>query len=295
MGTALDITSRKDAEAARQGLLDAVAAQPFLQVCVLEGPRHVVTLANAEYRANVAGGRDIVGMPVLDAFPDLADSGYGPLMDRVLATGEPFIGREAVVPVVPGGISEERFFNFVVQPVRGPSGKIDSLLNLSLDVTGVVAARTHLESMAAQEKQNAAFERHLIGIVSHDLRNPLSTIRLGVARLLRNEDLGRASLKAVLRVHSTVEQMMRLVNDLLDFTQARIGSGLTVVRAPMNLHGVVRQAAEEVQMAFPQRSLIIEAEGDGSGEWDRDRIAQVAVNLITNALKYSPAEDAIGV
>lgn len=49
VGTALDVTARKKGDLAQQGLLDALAAQPFLQVCVLEGPRHIVTMANTEY------------------------------------------------------------------------------------------------------------------------------------------------------------------------------------------------------------------------------------------------------
>ena len=92
-GTALDITARKEAELANEGLLAALAAQPLLQVCVLEGPKHVVKLMNAAYRKNVAGGRDIVGMPVLDAFPELAGQGFDVLMLEVLATGEPYIAR----------------------------------------------------------------------------------------------------------------------------------------------------------------------------------------------------------
>jgi sigma-B regulation protein RsbU (phosphoserine phosphatase) len=296
VGTALDTTPRKESELARQGLLEALAAQPFLQVCVLEGPRHVVTLANPECRANVAGGRDLVGTPVLDAFSELADAGFDRLMSSVLATGEPYIGREVATRFVrAGGAIKERYSNCVVQPVRGPSGAFDTLLNISQDVTEVVAARARLERIAERDQQGAAFERQLIGIVSHDLRNPLSVVRIGVDLLLRDQGIGTASLKVVQRIHSTVDQMVRLVNDLLDFTPARIGSGLPVSRAPMNLHPVVRQVAGEVQMIFPERRIEIEAQGDGHGDWDRDRMAQVALNLITNALKYSPAEATIRV
>ena len=296
LGTAVDITARKEAELAREGLLAALEAQPFLQVCVLEGPRQVVKLVNAEYRANVAGGRDIVGKPVLDMFPELAGQGFDLLMKQVLETGEPYIGREVSTRLDTGtGVLEERFFNFVVQPVRGPHGTVDTLLNISHDVTHFVRARRALEGIAAQEKERAGFERQLIGIVSHDLRNPLSTIRMGAALLLRQEDLAPTSRKTVLRIQATLERMVRLVNDLLDFTQVRLGSGLPIVRAPMNLHSVVYQAAEELQMTFPDREIKIEAEGDGQGLWDRERLGQVALNLITNALKYSPPDAAVRV
>ncbi len=298
-GTVIDITARKELEFGRQGLLEALAAQPFMQVCVLDGPRHVVTLVNAAYRERVAGGRDIVGMPVLDAFPTVEGAGFDGIMHRVLETGVPFVGREVPTRLeLAGGRVEERFFDFVVQPVRGAGGAFDTLLNLSQDVTEVVAVRSRLEALAAQEKAVAAFERQLIGIVSHDLRNPLSVLRMGVSLLLQNEDVDPASMKVLLRLHATTERMVRLVSDLLDFTQARIGNGLPVVRARMNLHDVVRQVAEEVQMVqmgSPSRRIELDARGDGDGAWDHDRLAQVTLNLLSNALKYSPADAAVRV
>jgi sigma-B regulation protein RsbU (phosphoserine phosphatase) len=296
VGTAMDVTARKEGELARQGLVDALEAQPFMQICVLEGPRHVVTMANAAYRESVAGGRDLVGMPVLDAFPHLASTGFGTLMDRALRLGEPFVGREVATPLDRGdGVLVERHFNFAIQPVRGPRGGNDALLNISHDVTEVVEGRRRLERAAAQERERADFERQLIGIVSHDLRNPLSAMRLGVALLMRDDGLAAPSLKAVLRIHSTLERTIRLVTDLLDFTQMRLGPGLPMNRKLMGLHTVVRQVIDEVHIAFPDRTIEHAAAGHGEGLWDRDRIAQVALNLITNALKYSPPDAAVRV
>jgi sigma-B regulation protein RsbU (phosphoserine phosphatase) len=297
LGTAVDVTARKEAELAREGLLAALEAQPFLQVCVLEGPRHVVKLVNLEYRTSVAGGRDVVGMPVLDAFPGAAGQGFDTLMNRVLETGEPFIGREVPTRLDPGtGILEERFFNFVIQPVRGPHGTVDALLNISHDVTHFVEARRVLEGIAAQNKERVDFERQLIGIVSHDLRSPLASISMAVQLvLLHPEGLKPASLKGVLLIKSSLEGMIRLVSDLLDFTQVRLGTGLPIVRAPMDLHTVVRQVVEDLRMTFPDREIELEAVGNGHGVWDSDRLGQAALNLITNALKYGPPGAAIQV
>ena len=156
-GTSADVTSRKEAELAREGLLAALEAQPFLQVCVLEGPQHVVTLVNAEYRDRVAGGRDILGKPVLESFPELADQGFDVLMKRVLETGEPYIGHE--VPILTEsatGVREEHYFNFVVQPVRGSHGQFDTLLNISHDVTHFIEAKRVLSRIATEEKDRAA-------------------------------------------------------------------------------------------------------------------------------------------
>jgi sigma-B regulation protein RsbU (phosphoserine phosphatase) len=290
LGTAVDITARMAAQQAREGLLAALAAQPFLQVCVLEGADNVVMLANAEYLAKVAGGRDIVGRPVLDSFPHLADQGFAALMKAVRDTGEPFIGHEVATRLtLDDGEVHERYFNFVLQPVMGAQGHVASLLNISHDVTDVVLARSELERGAAQDRARVGFERQLIGIVSHDLRTPLAVIGLGVDLLLSNHDsLTPISLRAVLRIQTTLARMVGLVNDLLDFTQVRIGTGMPIVLAPMSLYRVVFQTVEELRMRFPDRELVLDVANDTDGLWDAARLEQVAHNLITNALRYSP-------
>ena len=80
-----------------------------------------------------------------------------------------------------------------------------------------------------------------------------------------------------------------MVRDLLDFTQARLGGGIAVEPRPVNLHEVVREVLAEVEATHPGRELRVQTEGDGRGEWDPDRLAQVVQNLLTNALTYSPA------
>ncbi|MCP3057492.1 ATP-binding protein [Myxococcus sp. K38C18041901] len=137
--------------------------------------------------------------------------------------------------------------------------------------------------------RQAEFEQQLVGIVSHDLRNPLQAIHMGAATLLRRDDLDVRVTKSALRIQSSVERAIRLVRDLLDFTQARLGDGIPVTRGPLDVHQLVAHVAEELGHAFPERELVVGAEGDGRGAWDGDRLTQVMHNLATNALKYSPA------
>ncbi|MEO7152686.1 MAG: PAS domain-containing sensor histidine kinase [Burkholderiaceae bacterium] len=154
------------------------------------------------------------------------------------------------------------------------------------------AAQRALEDAQAQlaaERDHATdrahFAEQLVGIVSHDLRNPLSAIKLN-ATLVGREALSAQQSQALARVDSSSARAQRLIADLLDFTQARIGRGLRVVPAVNDLHGVVRDAIEELRVVFPDRVLVHTATGTGEARFDADRVVQLLGNLVANAMAY---------
>ena len=139
----------------------------------------------------------------------------------------------------------------------------------------------------ATRARQVEFEQQLVGIVSHDLRNPLNAILLGTT-LLEDAQLPATAESTVRRIRSSSERAVRLVRDLLDFTQARLGDGIPIVRRPLDLNTVIEQALDDTRLAFPAREIAYRTGTHGEGTWDADRIAQVVHNLTTNALKYSP-------
>jgi PAS domain S-box-containing protein len=147
---------------------------------------------------------------------------------------------------------------------------------------------TELKRQEQEARERADFEQYLAGIVGHDLRNPINAITLSAAMMLRRPELEGRLREAMKRILNSAERAHRLIDTTLDFTQARLGGGLRVERKPLDLHALTRQVVEEVQLSFPRRRLDVSHEGDGTGEWDPDRMAQVLTNLLTNALKYSP-------
>lgn len=197
---------------------------------------------------------------------------------RALRTGETSLNEVVRIRTFAG---KERLILNSATPLRDAEGRISGAIAVNEDVT---------ERMRGQEelRRRAEFERQLIGIVSHDLRNPLSAITLGATALLQRGGLEERQARNVGRIQSSAERAIRLIRELLDFTQARMGGGIPVSRKPMELHAVTRQVVDEVRMAYPERRIDVEAQGDGRGEWDADRLAQVLTNLLTNALSYSP-------
>lgn len=157
------------------------------------------------------------------------------------------------------------------------------------------SARETAERLAREEARLREYEQQLLGIVSHDLRNPLGAILVGT-QLLEREGLGERQAAGVARIRRSAERAVRLVHDLLDFTQARLGAtGIQVTRTRSDFHALVRGMAEELEAIHPERQIRLSSKGSGEGEWDSDRLAQAIGNLLSNALKYSPPETAVDV
>lgn len=154
---------------------------------------------------------------------------------------------------------------------------------------GLVTDVTEQKRQSEEAEKRAEFEKQLIGIVSHDLRNPLSSMLLGVTLLLRNEDLESSVTKTLLRVQRAGQRAEKMIADLLDFTQARLGGGIPIQRKEVSLRQLVQQVIEEAETTHPERDLRVSHLGESAGEWDPDRLAQVASNLVVNALRYSAA------
>lgn len=134
-----------------------------------------------------------------------------------------------------------------------------------------------------------------VGILGHDLRNPLNTLSLTSAVLLQLSAQGGAMVEARLlslhaeRVASSVNSMRRMIADLLDFARGRLGGGFPVTPIPSDLRAVVKAAVHELAVAHPTRDircLVDQAPGDFSGIWDPDRVAQAVSNLVGNAIQH---------
>lgn len=126
----------------------------------------------------------------------------------------------------------------------------------------------------------------ILGVLAHDLRNPLNALSIGLQYIMRSESTDASSTKAAARALRSVDRMEGLIRDLLDFTLVRLGPGLPVAPEPGDLTQVCVRTIEEVEAAHPGRQLRWETTGPTAGEWDPKRVAQMLVNLLTNALHH---------
>jgi PAS domain S-box-containing protein len=105
-------------------------------MAALSGPDHVFTMANAAY-LRLIGRENIIGKSVREALPEVVGQGFLDLLDRVHQSGQPFVGRSIRIALEPssGGAPEERFLDFVYQPIFGQDGRVSGIFVQGHDVT----------------------------------------------------------------------------------------------------------------------------------------------------------------
>lgn len=381
-------------------------------MCFTRGREHVFEIVNDAY-LQLVGHRNIIGMPVATALPEVVDQGFVKLLDSVFTTGEPFVGKDlrAQLQVTPGAPLEDRYLDFIYQPIRGASNEVLGIFVQGQDVTArhhaaIATARAEAELRfliellpvqvwtadpqgqldfvsqrvvayfdqpapdilgngwlavlhpddvqpcverwthalttgasyevefrlrrgdgefrwhlgradahrgpdgrvlrwfgtntdvhdakvaLAELRARSEYEQRLIGIVSHDLRNPLSAVALGT-QLLATQQFDDKTTRIIARVTRAADRAIRLIADLLDFASARIGTTIPINPRPTNLREIVEHVVDELQMSSPARLIRVGHAGHEDGRWDADRIAQVLSNLVGNALQHAPPDAAI--
>jgi phosphoserine phosphatase RsbU/P len=140
-------------------------------------------------------------------------------------------------------------------------------------------------ALAAERERIAAFQQQMLGIVGHDLRNPLSAIMSGAELIRVQADASKIIQSTATRVLASAQRMANLVAQLLDMTRARLGHGIPVAFTDTALAPLIRSVVDELAIAHSDRMFELVAR-DMRAHVDPDRIAQVVSNLVGNAVRY---------
>ncbi|HKU36549.1 MAG TPA: PAS domain S-box protein, partial [Polyangiales bacterium] len=169
-------------------------------------------------------------------------------------------------------------------PRLGPNGAFLGFIGCVIDIT----ERQALEAARLAEMQRAIrFSDMFVGILGHDLRNPLSAITTA-AYLLETRAESDKIAKPVRRIAASADRMERMISQLLDFTRVRLGRGIPLTYAEVDLAEMARAAVDELDSVHT-REIRLEREGNTVGVWDADRLAQLLSNLIANACQHGSA------
>ena len=162
---------------------------------------------------------------------------------------------------------------------------VSSTLRANDLATEAAVARERAEVSERELRAMGELRELFIGILGHDLRNPLSSIVMASTMLLRRGHLEKEDADTAARIVRAGQRITRMITQLLDLTRARLGGGLAIERKPADLRQICRDVVAEFDAPVQ-----VTVEGDLRGSWDSDRLAQVLSNLVGNALEYRAPE-----
>ncbi|MES2887885.1 MAG: ATP-binding protein [Pseudomonadota bacterium] len=250
-------------------------------VALLRGPEFVFELANRAYY-QLVGHRELIGLPVWQALPEVKNQGFEELLRHVYENGEPFTGRALPVAIQAeqGGPVETHLINLSYEPVRDPDGRVVGIFVQGYDVTEQIRA---VEALEQADRRKDEF----LATLAHELRNPMAPVRhaVTVAKMPTVTPDKRAWALDVIDRQS--QHMGLLLDDLLDV--ARISQGRLELRcADLALSAVLDAAVETARPLIDARRHRLTVHPSTARVWaDPLRLAQVVSNLLSNAAKYT--------
>lgn len=298
-----ETTGRIAAEREREAALaaaeraEARLREIFVQapafMAVLRGDEHVFEYVNAAYY-QLVGHRELLGRPVFDALPEVRGQGFEKLLDGVVETGEPFVGREVAVMVSrePDSEPEKRYVDLIYYPITEPDGTRSGVVAHGSDVTEHVLARIEAQDARTEAEEANLAKSQFLANMSHEIRTPINAV-MGYADLLEATVAGPLSdrqAQFVDRIRSSSRHLLGLVNDVLDLS--KIEAGETVVQVePTPIESVTSAALAMVAPQAEASGIDVRTEGscDGATHFlgDEDRTRQILLNLLSNALKFT--------
>lgn len=151
-----------------------------------------------------------------------------------------------------------------------------------------------LRRQADELLATAAFRERLLGIIGHDLRNPLNTMVVAAQLLESKGDLKAQDVWLATRIVESGRRMERMIDQLANFTRARLGGGFMLDCRPCDLAGICRDVIEELKLTTGVE-ITLTTVGALDGNWDADRLAEVFSNLIGNATGHAAPGTAVRV
>jgi PAS domain S-box-containing protein len=299
---------------------------PFPQLCrylserspqpmvAVDGTTHVVSYVNPAFTELVGrAAQDLIGRPFAEAVPEGAENGCLALLDRVFGTG------------VPENLAEQEHRQASSHPVHwshamwailGPDERPVGVMIQVTDATAtahfrqqaveinqsllVSAMRQHeltevAEALGAQLQAGVQARDHFLAVLSHELRNPLAAFSSGLQLLKLTAGDAEVEEYAREMMERQLAQMVRLVDDLLDVSRIRTGK-LKLHRERLELATVIRNAVEANRSFVESKGQTLTVLLPTSRVWldgDPTRLAQIFLNLLNNAAKYSEPGDGI--
>jgi hypothetical protein len=178
-----------------------------------------------------------------------------------------------------------------LSPLKNAAGSIIGISTIARDITEQVSLLTAERRARAEAERANQTKDQFLAVLSHELRQPLNTM-LGWLRLLRGQRVDSAqAARALEALDRSTQAQARMIDDLLDIARIEAGK-LTLQQEPVNLGPLISEWVESLQQEAAAKALKLEclaAPAMATVSADPDRLRQVVMNLLANAMKYTPS------
>jgi two-component system, sensor histidine kinase and response regulator len=184
------------------------------------------------------------------------------------------------------------YLSLSVSPILDSDGKIVSFLRVAKDITEKKRYERRLKEL---DKMKSDF----VSNVSHELRTPLTSIKGSIDNMLDGitGPLNEKQIRYITRIKSNSDRLARLINELLDLSKIEAGK-ISLNPIDLSLYVVAQEVAENMRQVAAEKLIKLEVvshNGDAKAWADRDKVVQVLMNLIGNAVKFTPPQGKITV
>ena len=288
IGTITDISDHIEAERHRSRLA-AIVSSSADAICIADPDGTFAAWNRGAERMFGYAAEDVLGSPVTRLAPPGRKSEVVALFEKALR-GEAIQEFEAERKTKDGRLIP---VSISISPVLDSSGKVTAVSSILRDITQRKKSEAEAERVAREREgllqdlqRTVHFYNMFIGVLSHDLRNPLGAIMMG-AQVGQMHTRDEKEKKIFSRILSSSERMARMIEQLLDVTRIRAGNGLVLKRGEVDLKAVCRQIIGEVRTTHGDCKIQLKVIGSALGFWDADRLAQALSNLIGNAIQHA--------
>lgn len=289
LGTVSNITEHKRAEEALRKAVEQSEKQRRLYEAITSGTPDLMYVFDLDYRFTYVNNAllSMWGKNWEDAVgKGLIENGYEPWhaqmhqkeIDQVRATKKPIRGEVAF----PHAVLGKRTYDYIFTPVFDEHGEVEAVAGTTRDVT--------------EQKMNEIRKNDFIGMVSHELKTPLTSMKGYIQMLLvklrqRNDELAVSALE---KTNTQIAKMTRMINDFLNVSRLESGK-IHINLQQFDLALLINEVAEEIHATIGSHEIIFAPVDTTYVNADRDKTGQVIHNLISNAVKYSPAGSTVNV
>ena len=269
-----------------QAKFEAVFYSSEAPLVIFMGPDMVYEMVNNTYQS-IYPGRQLLGRPLLEVIPELADSPFPAILKKVYDTGESYISHEGLAQLKDKeGKATERYFDTTFSRIDYKDGQAFRILATPKEVTEKVLARKKLEQSLSELEAEKELREKFVSALTHDLRSPLSVINLSAKILKAKINDPEGFDKCVQRILSNSNRADRMIHDLLDANRLKANEELPVFIEQNQLEDILTHTIKDLEDLHGKRFALKNPLGNISVHWDKMAIHRLIENLASNAVKY---------